>query len=131
MDKIERIQPSSTYAIPGIKAAARVGNLLFVSGQVPLGPTGTMVGIGDFRMQAEQVFSNLGAALEAGGSGFDRVINLTSFFTDIARDLPVYREVRDRHIASEHATASSAIQVAQLFHPAAWLEVEAIALCGS
>jgi 2-iminobutanoate/2-iminopropanoate deaminase len=131
MDKIERIQPSSTFAIPGIKAATRVGNLLFVSGQVPLGPTGTMVGIGDFRLQAEQVFSNLGAALEAGGSGFDRIVKLTSFFTDIARDLPVYREVRDRHIAGEHAAASSAIQVAQLFHPAAWLEVEAIALCGS
>jgi 2-iminobutanoate/2-iminopropanoate deaminase len=130
MDRIERIQPSTVYAIPGIKAAARVGNLLFVSGQVPLAPTGELVGIGDFRMQAEQVFSNLGATLEAGDSGFDRIIKLTAFFTDIARDLPVYREVRERHIPSEHATASSAIQVAQLFHPAAWLEVEAVALCG-
>jgi enamine deaminase RidA (YjgF/YER057c/UK114 family) len=131
MDTIERIQPSSLFTIPGIKAAARVGNLLFVSGQVPLGPTGELVGIGDFRMQAEQVFSNLGAALKAGDSGFDRIIKLTSFFTDIGRDLPAFREVRDRHIASEHATASSAIQVAQLFHPAAWLEVEAVALCGN
>jgi 2-iminobutanoate/2-iminopropanoate deaminase len=76
------------------------------------------------------VFTNLGAALKAGDSGFDRIIKLTSFFTDISRDLPVYREVRDRHIAKEYATASSAIQVSQLFNPAAWLEVEAIALCG-
>jgi 2-iminobutanoate/2-iminopropanoate deaminase len=53
MDKIERIQPSTLFAIPGIKAAARVGNLLFVSGQVPLGLTGELVGVGDFRMQAE------------------------------------------------------------------------------
>ena len=131
MDRIERLQPSALFAIPSIKAAARVGNLLFVSGQVPLGPTGELIGTGDFRMQAELVFSNLGAVLKTGDSGFDRIIKLTSFFTDIGRDLPVFREVRDRHIAKEHATASSAVQVSQLFHPAAWLEVEAIALCGN
>ena len=129
MSMIKRLQPSTVFPIAGIKAAAQVGNLLFVSGQVPLSLTGELVGQDDFRAQAEQVFANLGAVLEASQSGFDRIVKLTSFFTDISRDLAAYREVRDRYIAADHATASSAIQVSKLFHPAVWLEVEAVALC--
>jgi 2-iminobutanoate/2-iminopropanoate deaminase len=131
MDMIKRLQPDGTFPIPGIKAAVRVGDLLFVSGQVPLSPAGELVGADDFRAQAEQVFANLGAVLEGSGSGFDRIAKLTVFFTDIARDLPAFREVRDRYIAAEHATASSAIQVSKLFHPAVWLELEAVAYCGT
>ena len=125
---IERLQPASTFAIPGISAATRTGNLLFVSGQVPLDHAGLLVGIGDFRAQAEQVFANLGAVLAAGNSGFDRLLKLTAYFSDINRDLASFREVRDRHIPPGHAPASSAVQISQLFHPDAWLEVEAIAL---
>jgi reactive intermediate/imine deaminase len=129
MDAIQRIQPEGVYAIPGIHAGVRVGNLLFVSGQVPLGPNGELVGVGDFRAQTEQVFENLGVVLAAGGSGFDRVVKLTAFFVDISRDLLVYREVRDQYIAAGHAAASSAVQVAKLFHPSVWIEVEAVAVC--
>lgn len=131
MDKLKRLQPASVAPVPGIKAAVRAGDLLFVSGQVPYGLDGELVGAGDFRAQAEQVFANLGAILEDGGSGFDRIAKLTVFFTDIARDLPVFREVRDRHIAAEHATASSAVEVSKLFRPGLLLEVEAVAYCGN
>jgi 2-iminobutanoate/2-iminopropanoate deaminase len=131
MDTIVRIQPDDLFAFPGLHAGVRVGHLLFVSGQVPLGPAGELVGTGDFRMQAEQVFANLGSVLAAGGSGFDRLVKLTAFFVDISRDLPVYREVRDQYIVADHAPASSVVQVAKLFHPAVWLEVEAVAVCGS
>lgn len=129
MDEILRIQPDDLFAFPGLHAGARVGNLLFVSGQVPLGPAGEVVGVGDFRAQAEQVFANLGTVLAAGGSGFDRLVKLTAFLVDISRDLPVYRAVRDQYITAEHAPASSAVQVAKLFHPAVWIEVEAVAVC--
>jgi len=131
MDTIQRIQPENVFALPGIHAGVRVGQFLFVSGQVPLGSTGELVGVGDFRMQAEQVFINLGEVLAAGGSGFDRVVKLTAFFVDIARDLPAYREVRNQFIGAEHACASSAVQVSKLFHPSVWLEVEAVAVVGN
>jgi enamine deaminase RidA (YjgF/YER057c/UK114 family) len=129
MNMVQRFQPENVFAFPGIRAGVRVGQLLFVSGQVPLGSTGELVGVGDFRAQAEQVFINLGEVLAAGGSGFDRVVKLTAFFVDITRDLPVYREVRNQFIDAEHACASSAVQVSKLFHPSVWLEVEAVALC--
>jgi 2-iminobutanoate/2-iminopropanoate deaminase len=129
MDTIKRLQPDRVFPFPGIKAAVRVGDLLFVSGQVPLSPKGELVGADDFRAQAAQVFANLGAALEAGGSGFDRIAKVTVFFTDIARDLAAYREVRDRYIPAEHATASSAVQV-KLLRPDFLIEVDAVAYCG-
>ncbi|GLQ93807.1 RidA family protein [Dyella acidisoli] len=129
MNTIQRIHPETVFAFPGIHGGVRAGNLLFVSGQVPLGPSGELVGVGDFRAQAEQVFINLGEVLAAGGSGFERIVKLTAFFVDIARDLPAYREVRDQFIDAEHACASSAVQVSRLFHPSVWLEVEAIAVC--
>ena len=129
MDAIRRIQPEGVFALPGLHAGVRVGNLLFVSGQVPLGPMGELVGMGDFRAQAAQVFENLGAVLAAGGSRFDRLVKLTAFFVDISRDLQGYREIRDQYIAGEHAPASSAVQVAKLFHPSVWIEVEAVAAC--
>jgi 2-iminobutanoate/2-iminopropanoate deaminase len=131
MDTIKRLQPGTVFPVSGIKAAVQVGELLFVSGQVPLSPSGELVGADDFRAQAEQVFANLGAVLEGCGSGFDRIAKLTVFFTDIAGDLPIYREVRDRYIAAEHATASSAIEVSKLFLPAVRLEIEAVAYCGA
>lgn len=129
MDAIQRIQPDDVFAIPGLPTGVRVGNLLFVSGQVPLGPAGELLGVGDFRAQAEQVFANLGAVLAAGGSRFGRIVKLTAFLVDIARDLAVYRDVRDQYIAPEHAPAGSAVQVAKLLHPAAWIELEAVAVC--
>jgi 2-iminobutanoate/2-iminopropanoate deaminase len=131
MEQIQRLQPDAVGVVPGIKAATRVGQLLFVSGQVALDARNEWVGIGDFRAQAEQVFANLGAVLDGCGSGLDQIVKVTVFFTDIARDLPLYREVRDRHIPAEHATASSAVEVRNLFHPHALLEVEAVAWCGS
>jgi 2-iminobutanoate/2-iminopropanoate deaminase len=130
-NRIQRLQPDNVAPIPGIKAAVQAGELLYVSGQVGMNAAGELVGAEDFRAQAEQVFANLGAVLKGCGSGLDRIVKLTVFFTDIAKDLPVYREVRDRHIAAENATASSAVQVSKLFHPAARLEVEAVALCES
>ncbi len=125
---IERLQPAECFPIAGISAASRGGGLLFVSGQVPLDPSGRLVGSGDFRAQAEQVFANLSVILADAGSGFERVLKLTAYFTDIERDLPDYRVVRDRHVPPGQAPASTAVQVSRLFRPDVWLEVEAIAL---
>ena len=125
---IERLQPADTFAISGISAATRSGNLLFISGQVPLDRGGQLVGIGDFQAQAEQVFANLDAVLAAGNSGFDQLLKLTVYFTDIRRDLASFREIRNRYIPAGHEPASSAVQISELFDPDVWLEVEAIAL---
>jgi 2-iminobutanoate/2-iminopropanoate deaminase len=61
----------------------RAGNLLFVSGQIPLDPaTGTLVD-GGIELQTRRVMENLAAILEAGGSGLDRVVKATVYLTDL------------------------------------------------
>lgn len=92
------------------------GTLLFIAGQVALDASGNLVGKGDFRAQAQQVFENLKAAVEAAGGSFSNIIKLNVYVADSSK-LPEYRQVRDSYIDSRNPPASTAIQVAALFRP--------------
>lgn len=100
--------------------------LLFVSGQLSIGPDGEFVGKGDMASQTEQVYRNLGAILEAGGATFRDVVRVGTFITDMSA-LAAHREVRMRYL-TELPPASTSVQVTKLFHPDALLEVDAIAV---
>ncbi len=71
-------------AIGPYSPAIRAGNLLFISGQIPVDPsTGTLV-TGDITAQTDQVMRNVGALLEAAGVGFEHVVRTTVFLTDLS-----------------------------------------------
>ncbi|HTT73701.1 MAG TPA: RidA family protein [Thermoplasmata archaeon] len=125
---IQPNDPPTLHAPRGYShvAIVRARTLVFVAGQVALDPTGTLVGPGDLRAQAEQVFRNLGAALAAAGATFRDVAKLTYFLRDIGH-LPEVRAVRDRYLDAEHPPTSTAVAVTALFRPDALLEVEAVA----
>jgi 2-iminobutanoate/2-iminopropanoate deaminase len=104
--------------------AIRVGDLLFVSGQIPLRPGSTDLVGTTIREQTEQVFANLKAVLEAAGSGLDRLVKTTVFLANL-KDFAEMNEVYKRH-AGAAPPARSTVQVAAL--PAgALIEIEAIA----
>lgn len=72
-------------AIGPYSQAVRVGDLLFVSGQIPLDPkTGELV-TGDFKAQAEQVFANLEAICKAAGGDLNNIVKLNVFLTDLSQ----------------------------------------------
>ena len=102
------------------------GRLVYISGQVALDPAGELVGPGDIRAQARQVFENLRAALAAVGAGFDQVVKLNYYLVD-ATQLPVVREVRDQYLSPERLPASTAVEVRRLFREDILIEVEAVA----
>ena len=61
--------PGGPRAVGPYSPALRAGNLLFLSGQIPLDPaTGELV-TGDITAQTEQVMRNIAALLKAGGAG--------------------------------------------------------------
>src|SRR2546425_9565292 len=64
--------------------AVRAGDLLFVSGFVPVDGEGRLVGGDDVVAQARQVLANLGAVLMAAGATFADVVKVTVYLTDIA-----------------------------------------------
>lgn len=117
-------------AIGPYSQAVRVGNLLFTSGQVALHPeTQEMVGA-TIAEQTEQVFRNLKAIVEAGGSSFSQVVKATVFlsnFDDFAAMNAVYAE----HLAAAGAQppARSTVEVSRL-PKNALVEIELIALVG-
>jgi reactive intermediate/imine deaminase len=68
-----------TYS-QGIKA----GNLLWVSGQIPLDPTSKELVSGDMESQIRRVFDNMLAVCSAAGASFEQVVKVTVFLTDLA-----------------------------------------------
>ncbi len=70
-------------AIGTYSQAIRTGELLFMSGQIPLDPTTMSIVDGDFEARARQVFDNLKAVAEAAGGDLNRIVKLTIFLTDL------------------------------------------------
>jgi enamine deaminase RidA (YjgF/YER057c/UK114 family) len=126
------INPETMHHPTGYTHVVEVtaGRPVYIAGQVALDPTGKLVGPGDIRAQARQVFDNLGAALEAVGARFEQVVKLTYYLLD-ASQLPVVREVRDRYVNIQQPPASTAVEVRRLARDDLLIEVEAVAVIAS
>jgi 2-iminobutanoate/2-iminopropanoate deaminase len=99
-------------AIGPYSPAVRAGQLLFVSGQIPLDPaTGQMVG-GDVAAQTRRVLDNIGALLAAGERSFADVVRTTIFLADM-NDFAAVNEVYGQYF-SEPYPARATVQVARL-----------------
>lgn len=70
-------------AIGTYSQAALAGNLVFLSGQIPLVPDTMEIVAGDFEARARQVFSNLEAVAREAGGSLDDVVKVTVFLTDL------------------------------------------------
>lgn len=104
----------------------RVGELLFISGQAAIDGTGELVGVGNFDVQAEQVFANLERVLQAGGSSLANVFKVTIFLRDMSNFSKIV-ELRGRYFTPPYP-ADSIVEVSSLYSPEALIEIEAIAV---
>ncbi len=120
--------PETLASTPGYSQVVRVtgGQTIYLAGQVALDAARNVVGRGDFRAQAEQVFANINAALAAVGADFSHVVKLNMYVLDRS-NLPVLREVRDRYINLDAPPASTLVEVRNLAQDDFLLEIEAIA----
>ncbi len=108
--------------------AIETDGLVFVSGQLALEPGHTELRGGTIQEQTEQVFANLGAILEAAGSGLDRLVKTTVFLQNLD-DFQGMNEVYARHVG-DRPPARSTVEVARL-PSGALVEIEAIARVSS
>jgi 2-iminobutanoate/2-iminopropanoate deaminase len=118
--------PGQAEPISHYTDAVRAGELLFVSGCVPVDGEGRLVGGGDVVAQARQVFANVGAVLAAAGAGFADVVKVTVFLVDVD-DREAVNAVR-REVFGETRPASTLVEVSRLAIAGARIEVEAVAL---
>ncbi len=112
---------------PYNQAVAATGELIFVSGQVALDAnTGSLVGEGDIVTQTKQVMANLEAILKAAGVGWEEVVKLTIYLTDLSYFSTV-NEVYGAYFQSETAPARACVEVSRL-PKGALVEIECIAM---
>jgi 2-iminobutanoate/2-iminopropanoate deaminase len=112
-------------AIGPYSQAVRAGNMLFVSGQIPIDPaTGSLIQ-GDIASQTRRVFENLTAILEAAGGSLDNVVRTTVFLADMG-DFAAMNEVYAGYFSTP-APARSTVQAARLPKDAR-IEIDVIAI---
>jgi reactive intermediate/imine deaminase len=99
-------------AIGTYSQAIQSGNLVFMSGQIPLVPATMEIVAGDFEKRARQVFENLKAVAEAAGGTLDQIVKVTIFLTDL-NDFATVNSVMSEYF-SEPYPARAAVGVASL-----------------
>lgn len=99
-------------AIGPYSQAIKAGQLLFLSGQIPLDPaTGALVP-GGIDAQTRQVFANIAAILQAAGASFDHVVSATVYVADM-NDFAKVNEIYATYFSAP-APARATVQVARL-----------------
>jgi len=128
---IRRINPAELDTPPGFSQVVEVcaGRIIFIAGQTALDRNGALVGKNDFAAQADQVFRNLGMALQSAGCTPSNLVKLTVFLRDMDH-LYTYREARNRFfgtVTPPAAPAVTLVEVSKLYGPDFLIEIEAIA----
>lgn len=112
-------------AIGTYSQAVKVGNTVYLSGQIPLVPTTMTLVEGDVRAQITQVFSNLAAVCTAAGGGLNDIVKLNIFLTDLSHFAAV-NEIMATFF-TEPYPARAAIGVSALPRDA-WVEMDGVML---
>ena len=115
----------SAPAIGPYSPALRAGNLLFLSGQIPLDPATGQVVEGDVSAQTRRVLDNMGALLTAGGAGFAQVVKTTIYLADLT-DFATVNEIYATYFGLPYP-ARATVQVARLPRDVR-VEIDAIAV---
>ncbi|MEM8815496.1 MAG: RidA family protein [Pseudomonadota bacterium] len=93
-------------AIGTYSQATRSGNLVFLSGQIPLDPRTMEIVSGDFEARARQVFDNLAAVAAAAGGSLNDAVKITVFLTDLGNFATVNKVMEEYFEAPYPARAA-------------------------
>ena len=124
MEKSVISTKNAPAAIGPYSQAIKAGNLVFISGQIPIIPATGEILRGDIKLQTKQVLENLKNILDAAGSCIDNVVKTTVFM----KDLHDYTAINDvyKEFFTDKPPARAAVQAARLPRDVG-VEIEAIA----
>ena len=123
----ERLNPPGVHTPQAhYSHVTRVGNTLYISGQVPLDPEGNLVGAGDAEAQAEQCLRNIETIVRHFGGTPDHIVKITQFLTDLSYR-PLVARARDRMFSAPYP-ASTLVVISSLASPEYLVEIEATAV---
>ena len=107
----------------------KVGNQVFIAGQVSRGLDGNTIHVGDAKAQARQVYANLATAMASVGGSINDIVKTTTYVVGRENLVPV-REARLEALREEGRPTSTTVLVAGLASPDLLVEVEVIAIVG-
>ena len=119
---------AAPQAIGTYSQAVKVGDTVYLSGQIPLVPETGALETGDMRAQIRRVFENLSAVAKAAGGGLQDVVKLNVFLTDLG-NFPLVNELMAQYFREPYP-ARAAVGVAALPKGAA-VEMDAVMVLGS
>jgi enamine deaminase RidA (YjgF/YER057c/UK114 family) len=129
MPSQEHINPDSLSRSRGYSQVVKVGDTVYIAGQVSAGTDGNVVGKGDPEAQVRQVWRNIETAVKAAGGTLQHVVKTTTYVTNIQYAAAV-RKVREEVFQSSSPPTSTLLVVAGLASPDYMVEIEAIAVVG-
>lgn len=125
----EIINPKSVHWPFGYTHIAKIGDKVYVSGQLPLDQDDNVVGKGDMTVQTDKTYENLQKCLESVGATINDIVFLRIFVTDLEA-FQKTGEVRKKYFG-KYRPATTGLEISKLYYPDAMIEVEAEAIIGS
>ena len=122
----EIIVPENVHPARGYSHAIKVGNTIYVAGQVALDEKGSLVGEGDVAAQTERAYENLKRVLEAAGAAITDIVRLNIYTMDFDGFMKT-GEIRRKYFG-KHFPASAVIGIDKLGPQGCLVEVEAVAV---
>ncbi|MBE5747521.1 MAG: RidA family protein [Clostridiales bacterium] len=110
MAELKKVSTNEAPAAIGPYSQAIIcGDMVFTSGQIPINPKSGNVEATTIEGQAEQVMQNLGAVLQASGSGFEKAVKTTCFLADMA-DFAAFNAVYAKYFTTNPARSCVAVK---------------------
>lgn len=119
------LSPDAPRPLGPYSQAVKAGGFVFVAGQLPLDPSGALVGADEIRAQTRAALANMGAILTAAGSSLDKVVKTTVFLTSLD-DFSGMNEVYAASFNTPYP-ARSTVEVGRL-PPGMLVEIDCVAL---
>ena len=122
--EMQRVNPSN-MAPPGghYSHASIASGLVFISGQLPITPSGELLNQASFEEQVKQALSNVKAVLEAAGSSVDQLVQVRVYITSIS-NWPSFNQIY-KEWAGQSLPARAVVPVPEL-HYGFSIEIEAV-----
>ncbi|MDJ0947916.1 MAG: Rid family hydrolase [Alphaproteobacteria bacterium] len=111
----------------GYAQAVRVGDTIYLAGQVSHDAEGNIVGAGDMAAQMRQAYANVAEVLERFGATMDNVVDETMFVTDVGAAMEAAGAIRREVFGGRPAAANTLIQISGLAFPELMIEIKCIA----
>ena len=127
MPNAQYVNPETLSRSRGYSQVVKVGNTVYIAGQVSAGADGNVVGKGDPEAQVRQIWRNIEAAVKSVGGTLQQVVKTTTYVTNIQYAAAV-RKVRDELFQSSNPPTSTLLVVAGLANPDYLVEIESIAV---